>query len=182
MKQSIKNNHNKKANWYMNPFLQFTVISCVLLLLGMLFVSQMSVSVFFEKWTTIILNSIMQWFHFKTRMTGNFILLLDESQIKFQIVQDCTGIYPFIILTSLIVGFPAKLFKKLAGIGLAFLYTFVFNYLRLVLLFAIGRKSVKWFEIAHIFIWQVSFVLLVVIFFFWWVQWAKKINKNISHQ
>jgi exosortase/archaeosortase family protein len=172
---------NKKItikSWLTNPFFQFISISSILLVILMLYVSQTSVDNFFVKGTTVLLDNILHFFHFKTRLTGNIIMLLDGSQIKFQIIQDCTGIYPFIILTSLIAGFPVRFIKKLVGTFLALVYTFIFNYLRLVLLFVIGRHSAKWFEIAHIFIWQVSFVLLIIIFFFWWVQWAKNINKK----
>jgi exosortase/archaeosortase family protein len=182
MKQKVVKKQLPIQKWLSNPFFQFIGISSILLVILMLYVSQAAVDNFFVKGTTVLLDHMLHWFHFKTRLTGNFILLLDGSQIKLQIIQDCTGVYPFIILTSLMAGFPVHFIKKLVGIGLALVYTFIFNYLRLVLLFAIGRHSEKWFEIAHIFIWQVSFVLLIVIFFFWWVQWAKKINKKISRQ
>jgi exosortase/archaeosortase family protein len=177
MKQKPDSKKTNQLSWVMSPMFQFISISVILLTILMVFVSQTSVSVFLEKNTTIFLNYLLNLLHFKTRLTGNMILLLDGSQIKFQIIQDCTGIYPYIILTSLIAAFPARLSKKILGILLAFVYTFLFNYLRLILLFVIGRSSAKWFEIAHIFIWQVSFVLLIVIFFFWWVQWAKNTNK-----
>lgn len=180
MKQKPVSHKINQPSWYRNPMLHFIFISVFFLLVLMVFVSQTNVSVFFVKNTTIFLNYLLNLLHFKTRMTGNMILLLDGSQIKFQIIPDCTGIYPLIILTSLIAGFPTRIQKKFLGILFATIYTFLFNYLRLILLFVIGRISAKWFEIAHIFIWQVSFVLLIVIFFFWWVQWAKNTNKQVK--
>jgi exosortase/archaeosortase family protein len=163
--------------WLQNPFFIYILITIVCLLLLLVYVSQASVSIFLEKWTTILLNSILNLIHIKTRMNGNLILLLDGSQIKFQIIPDCTGIYPLIILISLMAGFPVKFLKKIIGLGLAIVCTFIFNYVRLVLLFIIGRASAKWFEIAHLIIWQISFVLFIVLFFFGWMQWAKKTNK-----
>jgi exosortase/archaeosortase family protein len=178
MRKKYLNKKTTIKSWLTNPFFQFISISSILLVILMLYASQTSINNFFVKGTTVLLDNILHFFHFKTRLTGNMILLLDGSQIKFQIIQDCTGVYPFIILTSLMAGFPVRFLKKLVGIGLALIYTFIFNYLRLVLLFMIGRHSEKWFNIAHIFIWQVSFVIFIVIFFFWWVQWAKNINKK----
>ena len=183
MKQQIDNQQKQSKSFLKNPYFLFVCISSISMLILLLFVSQMSVSVFFQKWTTILLNTILHLIHIKTRMSGNMILLLDGSQIKFQIIMDCTGIYPFIILASLIAGFPVKITKKLSGFMIALFYTFLFNYLRLVLLFIIGRYSAKWFEIAHIFIWQVSFVIYIVIFFFGWIQWAtKKTNKSTTNK
>lgn len=170
---------NKILNLIKNPFFQYILLSSILLLVLLVYFSQSSVILFFVKWTTIILNYLLNILTIKTRMNGDFIMLLDGSQIKFQIAPDCTGIYPFVILTSLMIGFPfVPIIKKILGILLAALYTILFNFLRLILLFVIARHSVKWFEIAHIFIWQVSFVLLIVLFFFWWIQWARKIKKK----
>ena len=161
-----------------NRFFQFIVISLLAMTLLLVLAFRSDVSIFLTKWTTIILDNMLNWLHFKTRMTGNQILLLDGSQIKFQIIDDCTGIYPFIILTSLMIGFPSALIKKIIGILAAVFFTFLFNYLRLILLFVIGRHSAKWFEIAHLFIWQISFVLFIVFFFVWWVQWVIKVQKK----
>jgi len=160
------------------PTFRFLFVTISVMLILLLYVSQSSVTVFFEQWTSISLQWILNILHIKTRLTGNILLLLDGTQIKFQIVPDCTGIFPLIILISLLVGYPSSFVKKFYGILLAFFYTFLFNYLRLVLLFVIARKSVHWFEIAHIFIWQVSFVFLIVSYFFWWMQWKRKIKQK----
>lgn len=169
---------NKIWNPFLNPTFRFIFITISLMLLLLLYVSQASITDFFVNWTSISLHWILQVLHIKTRLTGNILLLLDGSQIKFQIIPDCTVIFPFIILFSMIIGYPSRIQKKLFGILIAFFYTLLFNYIRLVLLFVIGRKSVHWFEVAHIFIWQVSFVLLIVGFFFWWMQWQKNIKKK----
>ena len=165
-------------SFFTNPFFQFVFFSLVLIFSLLIFFSQSTITIFLEKWTTIILNFLLNLLQIKTRMTGNLIMLTDGSQIKFQIIPDCTGVYPFIILASLIISFPAIFIKKIWGILFALLYTFLFNYLRLILLFVIARHSAKWFEIAHLIIWQVSFVLLIIIYFFWWIQWAKRIEKQ----
>jgi exosortase/archaeosortase family protein len=127
--------------------------------------------------TTNITNFLLETLGYKTMILGNKIALTTGTEMKFSIVPDCTGVYPFIILIGLIGSFPAEISKRIKGIFGAFVTTFSINYFRLVLLIVIGHKSREMFQYAHIFIFQISFILLIIIYFLWWVKWIMKKSK-----
>ncbi|MCK5848943.1 MAG: archaeosortase/exosortase family protein [Caldisericia bacterium] len=127
--------------------------------------------------TTSIVNFLLEAFGYETMVLGNKIALTTGTEMKFTIIPDCTGVYPFIILIGLIGAFPIELSKRLVGVLGAFVTTFSINYIRLILLVAIGHKSREMFQYAHIFIFQISFILLIVIYFLWWVKWIMKNSK-----
>ena len=127
--------------------------------------------------TTSFTNWLLNISGYETLLQGNKIALTTGTEMKFSIVPDCTGIYPFIILFSLILAFPTSVKNKLIGASGAFLTTFSVNYIRLVLLIAIGHANRELFQYAHVFIFQVSFILLIIIYFLWWIKWVLKKSK-----
>jgi exosortase/archaeosortase family protein len=107
-------------------------------------------------------------------VSGYQIALLTGSEMKFSIILDCTGVYPFVILTALMIAFPTTAKKRIIGVLGAFLTTFVFNTARLILLIYIGHSSRENFQYAHVFIFQITFILLIVIYYLWWLSWIQK--------
>jgi exosortase/archaeosortase family protein len=124
--------------------------------------------------TTKITNWLLNVFHIPTLVQNTSIALTSGTEMKFSIIPDCTGIYPFIILFSLIVSFPTESNKRFIGIVGAFFFTFIVNYARLVVLIAIGHHNRVYFQYAHVFIFQLTFILLIVVYFVWWLQWIQK--------
>jgi len=119
-------------------------------------------------------NFLLNLFGVRASLKGNIILLLYGTQAKFEIIPDCTGIYPFIILVSFILAYPADLKHKLLGILYAGILSLIVNYIRLIMLLLIAGKSFKAFQYAHIFIWQTTFIALVIFYFLWWINWSKE--------
>ena len=124
--------------------------------------------------TTWLTNTLLNLFGLETMVSGYRIALLSGSEMKFSIILDCTGIYPFVILTALMISFPTSVKKRVIGVVGALLTTFVFNTARLILLIYIGHFSRENFQYAHVFIFQITFILLIVIYYLWWLSWIQK--------
>lgn len=125
-------------------------------------------------------NSLLNIFGVRASLRGTTILLLEGTKAKFNIIPDCTGIYPFIILVGFILAYPATLKQKFLGIVYAGVLSLVVNYIRLITLLIIAQKSFNAFQYAHIFIWQTTFVILVIFYFLWWINWSKKAEKKVK--
>jgi exosortase/archaeosortase family protein len=128
--------------------------------------------------TTKFTNGCLQMIGLDTVVVGNQIALQSGSEMKFAIIPDCTGIYPFFILTALIISYPTKGKLRFLGVIGAFVTTFVFNYARLILLIYIGHASREYFQYAHVFVFQITFILLIVLYFLWWLSWIHKKTKQ----
>jgi exosortase/archaeosortase family protein len=128
--------------------------------------------------TTKFTNGCLQMIGLETVVTGNQIALQSGSEMKFAMIPDCTGIYPFFILTALIVSYPTIGKLRFIGVMGAFVTTFVFNYARLILLIYIGHSSREYFQYAHVFVFQITFILLIVLYFLWWLSWIQKKTKQ----
>jgi len=166
--------------WLTDPIIRFIIITggiCVLLLL---ITSLRSVELFLIQLTSAIESQLLTWFHipFETKNLGSqFIFqLLDGSKLRFVIIPDCTGIYPFIILLSFIIGYPSSWKHKWIGILTAFIGTALVNFTRLTILIQIGRIAQHAFPLWHTIIWQSSFFLFLVFFYFGWTRWIERTN------
>jgi archaeosortase B (VPXXXP-CTERM-specific) len=154
--------------------LRFSIVALLLIVGLVLFFSINSIENFLINFTARSTSFLLNLFGVRNSLRGNTILLLYGTKAKFQMIPDCTGIYPFIILVGFILAYSATLKKKLLGIVYAGLLTLIVNYIRLLMLLLVAEKSFKAFQYAHIFIWQTTFIILVIFYFLWWINWSKK--------
>jgi len=61
---------------------------------------------------------------------------------------------------------------------------YVINFLRIISLFYLGQYDVRWFEFAHLYVWESVFVLLTLTFFWMWVRRmaAPRGRKTLSYR
>jgi len=171
MKKTKQNKINPKK-LVINPSLRFILLSIFIISI-LVFISSLNfIQQFLTAFTALSLHSILNALGISVRLVEPIVLqLVHGSQMKFSIIPDCTGIYPAVVLCGFIFAFPANSRKKTLGIFGAIAASFVMNYLRLVSLIALAQVSVRTFEIAHLIIWQSSFIILVIAYFLWWLRW-----------
>lgn len=164
--------------WLSDPMIRFIFIASSVCLLLLLITSLRSIETFLIQFTSFIQSKLLTWFQipFETKNLGSqFIFqLLDGSQLRFVIIPDCTGIYPFVILVSFILGYPSSWKHKWIGILTAASGTALVNFSRLTLLIQIGRVAQNAFPLWHTLIWQSSFFLFLVFFYFGWTKWIAR--------
>jgi len=168
----------KKTKWWLDPVFRFVLLSGITLLVLLLVTSLRGVESVLIQVTSLILSKILSLLQipYESRfLDSQFAFqILDGTKLKYMIVPDCTGIYPFSILTSFIIGYPTTWKHKGTGLLFAVLLTGTVNFLRLTLLIQIGRISLSSFHLWHTLIWQSSFLLLIVGFYFGWTAWIAK--------
>jgi archaeosortase B (VPXXXP-CTERM-specific) len=158
---------NAKAARFVLLFLSF---------LGILYF----LSIYFEQYiplfgmeqTAKVLHYILGTVGIKSTLIGSNVAF---STFSMEIVRQCTGIFEVIVLASCILAFPTGLTKKVSGIVFAIPIVYFFNLGRLLLLSLIGLYSFRLFEIAHDYLLQITFVLLVV---FFWMFWIERVVKD----
>lgn len=160
--------------------LKFSIIAIVTIVGLVLLFSINSIENTLITFTAKSTNALLNMFGVRTSLKGTTIALLSGTQVKLQIIPDCTGIYPFIIMVGFILAYPAKLKNKLLGILFGGMLSLLVNYIRLITLIAVAEKSYDTFQYLHIFIWQTTFIILVIFYFLWWINWSKKTPKKIK--
>jgi exosortase H (IPTLxxWG-CTERM-specific) len=91
------------------------------------------------------------------------------------ILAGCNGLEAMIVLVAAILAYPAPWRHRVAGIVAGVAAIQVLNLVRIVSLFYIGQWSLKVFEWAHLYGWQVLIMLDVLIV---WLLWLRTIPRN----
>ena len=83
-----------------------------------------------------------------------------------QIIDECTGVYATILLTSFIIAFPHRWSRKLKALLIALAFITVTNLLRLVALGLLMHGAPTIAKFAHDYLWQVIWGAALVFFAF----------------
>ena len=122
-------------------------------------------SILFSAWLTHVCLAALGT---ETQLSGRFVL---HSDFRIEVIPECTGVFAFIILLSLILAYPARWGWKVTGLLSGALLILVVNQVRLVTLFLLGIKARDLFEEIHVFVWQGIFILIIA---FFWYAWARR--------
>jgi exosortase/archaeosortase family protein len=154
------------------PMLRFILLALIFITLLVMIFSMSFVQDALIYFTTVSLYRMLSIVGISVELTlPNLLQLSEGTRLRFSIIPDCTGIYPIAILSGFILAYPSAWAKKWLGILGAILSSFLVNYLRMISLIAIAAHSHSAFEVAHLLIWQTSFVILVLGYFLWWLRW-----------
>ena len=107
--------------------------------------------------TATVINDIIQ-----SPITG-FAVRVDNG---------CSGLEAVILICAAVLAFPTT--WKLRAIGVLFCSFAILgmNIIRIVSLFYIGQYSMKWFEWAHLYAWDVVIMVDGVIAILLWIRYA----------
>ena len=75
-----------------------------------------------------------------------------------------------LVLLAGILAYPAPWKLKLVGLGVGVLAIQLLNLVRLVSLFYLGQWDIKWFEWAHLYLWQVLIMLDALVVWMLWIR------------
>ena len=99
-----------------------------------------------------------------------------ELVFNFVVIPDCGAVQSMAIFFSAILAFPARWWKRIAGmvVGIPILYWI--NAVRLAVLAVIGAwdNGGKWFKFTHEYIWQGIYIVFVVALWMAWVEFLVK--------
>ena len=92
------------------------------------------------------------------------------SGFSIRVMDTCNASNVTVLLWAAILAFPAPWIAKGKGLAGGTVAIHVLNLLRIVSLFYLGQVSEKWFEIAHLYVWESLIVLFTLVVFWLWVQ------------
>ena len=121
-----------------------------------------------------IASFILNIFGYGTTATGKEIF---NERFTISVRRGCDAIEPVALFVCAVLSFPASLKQKLPGIGLGVLFLLTVNLIRIVSLFLTGIYAPSFFELMHMEVWQVVFIMLAVASWMIWIRWVMKSKK-----
>jgi exosortase H (IPTLxxWG-CTERM-specific) len=125
-----------------------------------------------DRWTAVLVDVSA----FVVRLLGgqgvaqSDLLRNPASGFTIRVLDTCNASNVTVLLWAAILAFPAGWKAKGKGLSLGTAAIHLVNLLRIVSLFYIGQISDKWFEIAHLYLWESLIVLFTLGTFWLWVQ------------
>lgn len=134
---------------------------------------------------------VVPWTEALVRISAALITLLDDRVAVFgnilqstsngfalSIKAGCNGVEAAIILIAAILAFPAPWKHRAIGIVAGLTAVQLLNIVRVISLFYLGQWSMKAFEWAHFYLWQVLIMLDVLIV---WMIWIRALPRITAH-
>ena len=84
----------------------------------------------------------------------------------------CDGVEAMALFSCALLAFPSKWKAKIIGLAVGISFLFILNILRVVTLFFTGVYYPRAFEVMHIEVWQVIFILLALVLWMLWLRYV----------
>lgn len=106
---------------------------------------------------------------------GTFNLSVDSA---------CNGIESIILIASAIFAFRTDFIKKIAGVISGCLFLYMFNIIRIMVLFYAKAFAPDLFDFLHIYAGQTLAIIAGTAFFFLWASWAasESISSRVNNE
>ena len=103
-------------------------------------------------------------------MSDGKMLMSRSTGFAIIIEAGCNGVEAMLVLLAGILAFPAPWRYKLAGFAVGVVAIQALNLVRIVSLFYLGQWDAKWFEWAHLYVWQSLIMLDALIVWLLWIR------------
>ena len=120
--------------------------------------------------TVATANALLHALGQATSVSGTSI---SSTVFSVDVRRGCDGLEPVALFGAAVLGFPlVGIRRKLCGIAAGVTGLLALNQLRIVSLYFIGVHWPLLFEMMHVEVWQVVFILLSIVLWAFWIQWA----------
>jgi exosortase H (IPTLxxWG-CTERM-specific) len=119
------------------------------------------------KLSSIILNLFGQGTH-----ANGFNI--DAPAFSISIAKGCDAIEAMALFSVALLTFPAKWKQKLFGLAAGISVLFVLNLIRIISLYLVGVYFPAAFELMHVEVWQVLFIIFAIGLWIFWIRWTRK--------
>lgn len=96
-------------------------------------------------------------------------VLRAPSGFGIEMKDGCNGINVLILLWAALLAFPAPWKIRAVGLAAGSLAIQFVNILRFISLFYLGQFNLRWFEFAHVYLWETLLILDALVVFWLWV-------------
>lgn len=97
---------------------------------------------------------------------------INSPRFVLTIAHGCDAVQPTGLFLAAVLATPAPIRSRIAGMAAGFLALFVINLVRIVSLYYIGVHWPRWFQVMHIDVWAVAFIMLSLVLWIAWASWA----------
>lgn len=165
----------KLKSIYQQPFynllLKFFVLICLFYILWIMPFFQeniiANVAIFYAKISTFILNI----FQIPVKAIGDS---LTGSDFSMRIRNGCDAVEATAILLCAMLIYPTTWKNKSIGLLIGLSLLAILNIIRILSLYLINIYVPSLFEIMHVSIWQVLFIVFPILIILWWIKWSNK--------
>ena len=163
------------------PIIFFAVGFAVLMILFYIFwlsdYSQNNLQIHIVSVNARLSSFMLNIFGMKTTAVNEVI---STPSFSISIAKGCDAIEAMALFAAALLSFPAKWHHKVIGFFSGILILFILNIGRVVSLFIIGIYFPKAFEIMHVEVWQVLFIIFAIGLWIFWVKWTRKGVSNVQ--
>ena len=106
------------------------------------------------------------------------IMRSPASRFEIRMANGCNGVNVTILLWAALIAFPASWLQKAKGLLAGTLAIHSVNLIRFISLFYLGQYNQRWFDFAHLYVWE-SLMMFDTLVVFW--TWAYFVRKSIAH-
>jgi exosortase H (IPTLxxWG-CTERM-specific) len=125
-----------------------------------------------QPWTALVADvssAVIRFFDGDARAQGAMVYST-RNGFAMVIMAGCNGVEAMLVLLAGILAYPAPWKLKLVGLGVGVVAIQLLNLVRLVSLFYLGQWDIKWFEGAHLYLWQVLIMLDALVVWMLWIR------------
>lgn len=117
--------------------------------------------------TAKILSSFLSLLRVQNSVSNRFVSFTSTT---FEIIYECTALFPIFIFISAVFSYPSNFRKKLYGILIGTFAIYALNIIRLIILSFVGINYPLAFKFVHSFLWEGIFMIFVIILFLYWTR------------
>ena len=154
----------------MSPVARFVILFLVLVIL---------IGIGFSQLFTRYHDNVLWMMELTAAIAGNFVSIFSDEVFhsgvhvsykgfSVEIIDECTGLFEMLIYLAAVFSFSAPIRKKIIGVLMGLPAIFIFNAIRIILLLVVGAYSYKTFNFMHLYLWQVTLIIMIATI---WIGW-----------
>lgn len=171
-RQSSEDKSKEKATSKrsISPVVRFVVLFLVLVVLisvsfSQLFTRYHEQMLWLMELTATMTGAVLSVFSSDVTYAG---VLVTYKSFSVEIIDECTGLFEMLIYLAAVLSFSTNIRKKLLGIVIGLPGIFLFNLIRITLLLIVGAYSWTTFNFMHLYLWQVTLIIMISTM---WILW-----------
>ena len=100
---------------------------------------------------------------------------------SLEVVRGCDAIHPSFLFAAAVFAFPVSVRSRLAGACIGTAIILATNLARIVSLYYVRLHLPDAYDVMHLEVWQLTFILLAVVLWAIWVRWAIRRSVTVTH-
>ena len=125
-----------------------------------------------QPWTDLVARAstvVIRAFDGEAQSVGKMVYST-RTGFAMTIEAGCNGVEAMLVLLAGILAYPAPWRSKAIGLAIGAVAIQVLNLVRIVSLFYLGQWDMKWFEWAHLYVWQGLIMLDALLVWMLWIR------------